>query len=52
MQRAVRWNEWPKVERDSVILCLLPRMRHRGAAPQGRSAPGAKHQYILPPVCL
>src|SRR6218665_3818476 len=24
MQRAVRWIEWPKVERDSVILCLLP----------------------------
>ena len=49
---AVRWIEWPKVERDSVILCILQYMRHRGAAPQWRSANGAKHQCILPPVCM
>src|SRR6218665_3149109 len=49
---AVRWIEWPKVERDLVILCLVACMRYRGAAPQERSATGAKYQGILPPVCL
>src|SRR6218665_1133012 len=49
---AVRWIEWSKVERDLVILCLVPCMRYRGAAPQERSATGAKYQGIFPPVCL
>src|SRR6218665_2232255 len=38
MQRAFRWIEWPKVERDSVILCILPPvcLRPSGAVPRWR----------------
>src|SRR6218665_3819646 len=54
MQPAFRWIEWPKVERDSVILCLLPYRRHgaqchSGTAPLWRCTNACLHVY--PYVC-